>query len=145
MERIVRCQTVVYQNGCILLLRHFNFIRGNSYWWLPGGGQEEGESYEQAAIRETREETNLIVRVERLLFELEDPERKYQYQKYLSFLAVPIRGELSVGFEGDAQNANRLKETRWVPLWDESTWESGFYEPHIHEMLVRAQREIKSG
>jgi ADP-ribose pyrophosphatase YjhB (NUDIX family) len=142
MERFARCQTVVIQNDCILLLRHVNFKKGTSYWWLPGGGQEEGETYEQAAIRETREETNLIVRVERLLFELEDLERKYHYQKYPSFLATPIGGELSIGFEGEEPNANRLQEARWVPLWDESRWESGFYEPHIHEMLVRAQQEL---
>ena len=142
MERFARCQTIVFQNDCILLLRHVNFTRGTSYWWLPGGGQEEGESFEQAAIRETREETNLIVHVERLLFELEDPERKHHYQRYLSFLATPTGGELSVGFEGEDPNANRLQEARWVPLWDESTWESGFYEPHIHEMLVRSQQEL---
>ena len=84
MKRFTRCQTIVFQNDCILLLRHVNFTRGTSYWWLPGGGLEEGETHEQAAIRATREETNLIVRVERLLFELEDPERKQHDQKYLS-------------------------------------------------------------
>jgi ADP-ribose pyrophosphatase YjhB (NUDIX family) len=106
MERFARCQTIVFQNDCILLLRHANFTRETSYWWLPGGGQEEGESFEQAAIRETREETNLIVRLERLLFELEDSARKHHYQKYLSFLATPIGGELSIGFEGEEPNVN---------------------------------------
>jgi ADP-ribose pyrophosphatase YjhB (NUDIX family) len=110
--------------------------------WRPGGGQEEGESYEEAAIRETRGGTNLIVRVERLLFQLEDPQRKYHYQKYLSFLATPNGGELIVGFEDEELSANRLKEARWIPLWDESKWKSGFYEPHIHEMLIRAQSEL---
>lgn len=142
MERFARCQTVVIQHDSILLLRHANSMRETSYWWLPGGGQEEGESYEQAAIRETYEETNLIVRVERLLFELEDPERRHHYQKYLSFLATPIGGELSIGFEGEKSGMNRLKEARWVPLWEESSWETGFYEPHIHEMLVRTQQVL---
>jgi len=142
VERIVRCQTVVLQNGCILLLRHANFERGTSYWWLPGGGLEQGETFEQAAIRETLEETSLVVEVERLLFAWEDPERKYHYQKYLSFLATPIGGELSVGFEGEESGENRMKEARWFPLWDERKWEDGFYEPHIHPLLVRTQQEL---
>lgn len=142
MQRIVRCQTVILQSDCVLLLRHANLNKGTFYWWLPGGGPEEGESYEQAAIRETYEETSLIVRLERLLFELEDLERKYHYQTYLSFLATPTGGELSVGFEGEEPGKNRLQEARWVPLWDESGWESGFYEPHIHAMLVRIQQEL---
>jgi len=85
-----------------------------------GGGREEGETFEQAAIRETREETGLVVRVERLLFELEDPERKYDYRKYLTFLAVPMGGELAVGFDGQVGGMNRISELRWFPLWDES-------------------------
>ena len=144
MERIARCQTAVFQNNQILLLRHANYRRGTSYWWLPGGGLEEGETFEQAAIRETHEETGLVVRVERLLFELEDLERKYHYQKYLTFLATPIGGELKVGFEGEEGGMNRIKEVHWFPLWDESKWEGGFYEPHIHPLLVQAQQELAS-
>lgn len=46
------------QSGQILLVKTWF---GRQRWSLPGGGIESGESPEQAAIRELREETGIIV------------------------------------------------------------------------------------
>ncbi|EBY9988285.1 NUDIX domain-containing protein, partial [Salmonella enterica subsp. enterica serovar Derby] len=35
-------------------------LNGKSYWATPGGGLESNESFEQAALRELREETGII-------------------------------------------------------------------------------------
>lgn len=40
-----------------------------TYWTFPGGGVNEGETLEQAVVREVKEETGLDVKVVRFLFE----------------------------------------------------------------------------
>ncbi len=53
--------TVVLDERRILLQKR----RDSRIWALPGGGVELGETFEAAAVRETREETGLEVALER--------------------------------------------------------------------------------
>jgi 8-oxo-dGTP diphosphatase len=46
---------VIDREGRILLFRH-TFKTGETFWAPPGGGLEPGETFEQAAMREAREE-----------------------------------------------------------------------------------------
>lgn len=46
--------------GSLLLFRFVDPVDGSTFWITPGGGLDEGESFEEAARRELREETGLV-------------------------------------------------------------------------------------
>jgi ADP-ribose pyrophosphatase YjhB (NUDIX family) len=51
-------------DGRVLLFRFEHdqgALAGVSYWATPGGGVEQGETFEQAAVRELQEETGIAV------------------------------------------------------------------------------------
>ena len=66
MNRPRACAAIL--NGDkILMVCHQTSSR--TYWTFPGGGVDEGETLEQAVVREVKEETGLDVKTVRLLFE----------------------------------------------------------------------------
>ena len=66
MIRPRACGALIH-GDTILMVRHVEPTR--SYWTLPGGGVEAGETPADAAVREVREETGLAVKSVRLLWE----------------------------------------------------------------------------
>lgn len=52
-----RSQALVCRNRKILLVEHI--LNGRDFYNLPGGGIENGETPEEAALREMEEETNV--------------------------------------------------------------------------------------
>lgn len=57
---------IVVDGGKVLLVRR-RVKEGSLSWQFPAGGVEDGESAEAAAVRETREETGLVVKATKVL------------------------------------------------------------------------------
>lgn len=123
MKRTTRYQGAILKDNFILLIRHRHHKDGRTYWLLPGGGREVGESEEQCVCREMREETGLDVRVERLLFLYENP-MPGSNQLMKTYLCTPVGGEPGPGYEPeiDVSQIYAIVDVMWVDLRDPNSW-----------------------
>jgi len=121
---------VVYRRtatGVEVILASRRTRRGNLAWGLAKGGIEDGETREQAAIREVREETGLTAEIEADL-----GDTKYMYvwedvriRKTVHFFLMKHTG----GDEGDRDD--EMEEIRWFAL-----------ERAMKRAAYRGEREI---
>lgn len=123
MNRETRYQGAIVHDHHILLIRHREHETGRSYWLFPGGGRETGESEEECVAREMQEETNLTVKVERLL--IEQPATPGGiYLRRRTFLCSILDGTASPGYEPELEASEEygIVEVAWFDLRDESGW-----------------------
>lgn len=94
------------QSGnCLLLKRSPNSKANAGKWEFPGGKVDPGENFEEALIREVKEETGLVVSISRLLgaTEVELAERKIIY--------LIMEGRLE---SGKVVTSEEHEDFRWI-------------------------------
>lgn len=88
-----RSQAVVCRQGKLLLVEHF--LHNRRFYNLPGGGIEEGETPEEAALRELEEEAGVKGKVIRPLTIEYKPDRESRIYSFLIEIpedAVAVKG-----------------------------------------------------
>ena len=107
----VAVDVVVLDGEKVVLVKRLNEPYKN-YWALPGGFVEYGETVEQAAIREAKEETGLDVKLLTLVGVYSDPKRDPRgHVISITFLATVTGGELKASTDAKevkAFNVNKL-------------------------------------
>ena len=108
--------TVVMENSSILLIKRKNDPYKGS-WALPGGFVEYGETVENAAVRETKEETGLDVKLKELVGVYSDPKRDPRgHTVTVCFLGIKIGGTLKSATDADDAKFFDLKEIKTLDL-----------------------------
>ncbi|NTV98803.1 MAG: NUDIX domain-containing protein [Chlorobiaceae bacterium] len=126
----LRVSALCIKNGQVLLIEHKSFAPGDpglpeSYWILPGGVVERGETLEDALKREMMEETGLECRPGNLLFikELLYPypglpgQGGMHHSVSLGFHCTVTGGELMTGKDPEFPDDRQvIIRTDWIPL-----------------------------
>jgi 8-oxo-dGTP diphosphatase len=118
----------VFRDGRVLIARRAN---PPQLWSLPGGKVEPGESEEQAAIREVREETGVDCEIVALADEGEIALPDVRYRLH-AFAARWRAGEARPGPEASA--------VRWVRPEELSRYET---TEGLAEIVARAQQIVE--
>src|SRR5579871_4945699 len=106
---LVGVGSIIIENDRVVLVKRAHPpIQGQ--WSIPGGVLEVGEMVREAAVRETREETGLVIETADLLSVydriLRDPDKRVQYHYVvIDFLCRAVGGRLLA--------ASDAAEARW--------------------------------
>ncbi len=105
-----RVAAIIIKDDKILLLRRIK--NGREYYVFPGGGVEEGEDLENAIIREIEEELSLKIKLEKLLFQINNLGNDEFYFLVKEFSGKPKLG----GPEKERMNENNQYYPEWKEL-----------------------------
>lgn len=122
------------ENKLALIERH---RQGRHYFAFPGGGVDEGETPEQAAIREAEEELGIQVKIVKLIAEV-----TFNMNAQYYFLVEWVGGEFGTG-TGEEYEGFDPKHGTYLPLWMPLTEvpTQNVLPCELAELIVQSERE----
>ncbi len=126
---------LIEEDKLALIERH---RAGLHYFAFPGGGVDEGECPEQAAIREAEEELGIVVEIKQKVAEVLF-NKNIQYY----FLAEKLGGEFGTGTGEEYGEYNPMHGTYhpvWMPLLDVPN--NNVLPRELADLIVRSVKEF---
>lgn len=127
------CGCIILKDNRVLLIGAKD-DNGELFWSFPKGHRENDETDIETAIRETKEETNLDVKI----IDSKPIKTGYlihggiAYKEILLFIAKPLNDEIEL-------QEDEIEKIRWVNINEASKYFDGYYSDAWKEFLNRAR------
>ncbi len=111
MSKRVRVAGIIKLKDGYAFMHRKNVIKRKDYqeyYTFPGGGVEEGETIEEAIVREIKEEFGITIKPIKKLYEMES--KKFD-QKEIFFLCEYIEGKFGTGDGPEFNNDPKYKDS----------------------------------
>lgn len=130
---------LIQDNKVALIERH---RAGLHYFVFPGGGVDEGESPEQAAVRESMEELGIQVAIQQKVAEIQLGKKSRQ----VYFLVEQIGGVFGTGTgeEFTDSDPDNPQQGVYIPIWmriDELPQYTNIYPSDVSRLVIRSVKE----
>jgi 8-oxo-dGTP pyrophosphatase MutT (NUDIX family) len=136
----VRAGIVLIQDGKVALIERHR--AGLDYFVFPGGGVDDGESPERAAVREAMEELGVEVAIKQEVAVIQFGPKSQQ----IYFLVEQTGGEFGtgVGEEYTSSDPNSPAEGIYIPVWipiDQLHLYENIHPADVARLVVRSMKE----
>jgi 8-oxo-dGTP pyrophosphatase MutT (NUDIX family) len=136
----IRAGIVLIEDHKVALIERHR--AGLHYFVFPGGGVDEGESPEHAAIRESMEELGILVAIKQKVAEIQLGRNSRQ----VYFLVEQIGGEFGTGAGEEYTEAdpNDPDEGIYIPIWmpiNELALHKNIHPVDVAKLVIKSVQE----
>jgi 8-oxo-dGTP diphosphatase len=134
----VRAGIVLIKENKVALIERYR--AGLHYFTFPGGGVDEGESPEQAAVREAQEELGIEVVIKRKVAEVQLGQKSRQ----MYFLVEQTGGIFGSGTGEEYHESDNPQKGKYIPIWmaiDDLPRHRNVYPADIASLVVKSITE----